>query len=126
MTNQIVELRGNERSTCGKRIPKKRCRPLQGTRGGILAARERGAFGDVSVGGETFFKEEARGKGRKTRGDIFWIFFLLFEKGRTRVRGTGFTEKYGGSLRKKGARGKKKVSVGVVHGYSREFLEPKQ
>ena len=94
--------------------------------GGILAARERGAFGDVSVGGETFFKEEARGKGRKTRGDIFWIFFLLFEKGRTRVRGTGFTEKYGVSLRKKGARGKKKVSVGVVHGFSREFLEPKQ
>ena len=45
--------------------------------GVILAARERGAFGDVSVGRETFFKEEARGKGRKTRGDIFWIFFSV-------------------------------------------------
>ena len=33
LRNQIVELRGNERSTHGKKIPKKSYRPLQGSGG---------------------------------------------------------------------------------------------
>ena len=65
---------------------------------------------------------------RLLQGDeIFYgFFFCCLRKGRTRVRGTGFTEKHGGNLRKKGAKGKKRVSVGVVHEFSREFLEQKQ
>ena len=65
---------------------------------------------------------------RLLQGDeIFYgFFFCCLRKGRTRVRGTGFTEKHGGNLRKKGAKGKKRVSVGVVHEFSRDFLEQKQ
>ena len=126
LTNQIVELRGNERSTCGKRIPKKRCRPLQGTRGGWFWQLEKEVRLEMfRLGGRHFLRRKPEGKEGKREEIFSGFFFLLFEKGRTRVRGTGFTEKYGGSLRKKGARGKKKVSVGVVHGFSREFLEPK-
>ena len=48
LRNQIVELRGNERSTHGKKIPKKSCRPLQGS--GQLQERwcfSEGVFGAV-------------------------------------------------------------------------------
>ena len=49
LRNQIVELRGNERSTCGKKIPKKSCMLLQGS-GGDSGSWTEGAFGDVLRG----------------------------------------------------------------------------
>ena len=75
--------------------------------------------------GEIFLRRKPEGKERNEMRYFLDFFFYCLRKGRTRVRDTGFTEKYGGSLKKKGAKGKKRVLVGVVHRFSREFLEPK-
>ena len=65
LRNQIVELRGNERSTCSKKIAKKSCRPLQGSRDSG-SRRRKGAYEREMIWGAR--EEEERMREREDSG----------------------------------------------------------